>query len=397
MAAKRAVAAVKRGANDEGAEQFRPALPPAAVGEPAEPGGHHPDYLLPPHAAPASASSDPASSALARRPGFARPRARCALPQSALPRLEHRPRRRAPGAHTGAPTPAGPSALPPRSDGCAATLLATPRGGVQQPPGPSSSPSSRGRAPPSGPSRGPPSRAIPPRRPAGRGPPRPVRLRWGCGQRNILPLRRHGVSTFSHGKRQNTTALPPALLAFEPLGFALARLPVCGIYDVYHASVGFDSITRRVDAVPSGSVTRSLEGLRTGGKPSPTPLTLPNGLRATVSRSAGRRSLLSRALKPRALRPPRLYGAPRLRQALAHLNHPSLPGHPASGTPPRGSRGRGRPRLQLSHPGELLDGGEVAPGGALQDPRLLEHIGRREPLGGVVNDPPVLGGNQCLE
>ena len=233
--------------------RFRPALPPAAVGEPAEPGGHHPDYLLPPHAAPASASSDPASSALAS----------LALgpdaPSPKVPSLASNtdPAAGRPGLTTGAPAPAGPSALPPRSDGCAATLLATPRGGVQQPPGPSSSPSSRGRAPPSGPSRGPPSRAIPPRRPAGRGPPRPVRLRWGCGQRNILPLRRHGVSTFSHGKRQNTTALPPALLAFEPLGFALARLPVCGIYDVYHASVGLDSITRRVDAAPSGPVTRS--------------------------------------------------------------------------------------------------------------------------------------------
>ena len=253
MAAKRAVAAVKRGANDEGAEQFRPALPPAAVGEPAEPGGHHPDYLLPPHAAPASASSDPASSALAS----------LALgpdaPSPKVPSLASNtdPAAGAPGLTTGAPAPAGPSALPPRSDGCAATLLATPRGGVQQPPGPSSSPSFRGRAPPSGPSRGPPSRAIPPRRPAGRGPPRPVRLRWGCGQRNILPLRRHGVSTFSHGKRQNTTALPPALLAFEPLGFALPRLPACDVYDVYHASVGLDSITRRVDAVPSGLTIRS--------------------------------------------------------------------------------------------------------------------------------------------
>ena len=97
MAAKRAVAAVKRGASDEGAEQFRPALPPAAVGEPAEPGGHHPDYLLPPHAAPAGPGFV--------RPGFARPRARCAFPQSALPRLEHRPRRRAPGAHDGRPRP----------------------------------------------------------------------------------------------------------------------------------------------------------------------------------------------------------------------------------------------------------------------------------------------------
>ena len=245
MAAKRAVAAVKRGASDEGAEQFRPALSPAAVGEPAEPGGHHPDYLLPPHAAPAPASSALASLALGPD-----------APSPKVPSLASNtdPAAGRPGLTMGAPAPAGPSALPPRSDGCAATLLATPRGGVQQPPGPSSSPSSRGRAPPSGPSRGPPSRAIPPRRPAGRGPPRPVRLRWGCGQRNILPLRRHGFSTFSHGKRQNTTALPPALLAFEPLGFALPRLPVC---DVYHASVGFDSITRRVDAVPSGPVTRS--------------------------------------------------------------------------------------------------------------------------------------------
>jgi hypothetical protein len=95
MAAKRAAAAVKRGANDEGAEEFRPALPPAAVGEPAEPGGHHPDYLLPPHAAPDPASSASASPALAS----------LALPQSALPRLEHRPRRRAPGAHDGRPRP----------------------------------------------------------------------------------------------------------------------------------------------------------------------------------------------------------------------------------------------------------------------------------------------------
>src|SRR5215218_6401090 len=37
--------------------------------------------------------------------------------------------------------------------------------------------------------------------------------------------------------------------------------------------------------------------------------------------------------------------------------------------------GRRRPRLQLSHPGELPYGGEVAPSGALQDPRHLESVG----------------------
>jgi hypothetical protein len=41
---------------------------------------------------------------------------------------------------------------------------------------------------------------------------------------------------------------------------------------------------------------------------------------------------------------------------------------------------RWRPSLQLAHPGQLPDGREVAPGGALQDPRLLEEVGRRASL-----------------
>src|SRR5215217_9010328 len=56
-----------------------------------------------------------------------------------------------------------------------------------------------------------------------------------------------------------------------------------------------------------------------------------------------------------------------------------------------------RPRLQLPHPGELPDGREVASGGALQDPRLLDEVGRRASLGPVAKGLLVLGAHETLQ
>src|SRR5215208_7091394 len=44
---------------------------------------------------------------------------------------------------------------------------------------------------------------------------------------------------------------------------------------------------------------------------------------------------------------------------------------------------RRRRRLQLPHPGKLPHRREVASGGALQNPRLLDEVGRRASLGPV--------------
>src|SRR5215210_3773392 len=49
-----------------------------------------------------------------------------------------------------------------------------------------------------------------------------------------LSLGRYDVSTFSYRKRQNTTALPLALVAFKPLGIALigkARFILCSFFE----------------------------------------------------------------------------------------------------------------------------------------------------------------------
>src|SRR5215212_5155505 len=58
---------------------------------------------------------------------------------------------------------------------------------------------------------------------------------------------------------------------------------------------------------------------------------------------------------------------------------------------------RWRPRLQLPHPGELPDGGEVAPGDALQNPRLLDEVGRRASLGPIAKGLLVLGAHEDLQ
>jgi hypothetical protein len=158
----------------------------------------------------------------------------------------------------GAPVPAGPSRLPPRSGGCGATPPSALQSGVSsvgstllagalRPPWPSSSPSARGRARRGGPSWGPPYLR---RRPSV-GLPWRVRLRRRCGQKTILS--RYDVFP-RRAPKSGASACP---VSFEPPGFALARSSVYGTYDVYDDSISFSFITRRVEEAPSGLATRS--------------------------------------------------------------------------------------------------------------------------------------------
>src|SRR5215213_808054 len=166
-----------------GREELRPVLPFASVGEPAELGGHHLDYLLFPQLVPVSLTLSPKAPSLEVPFPVSDP-----APAPVRPRIMY-----------AAPAPVGLSFLPPpRSGGCGARILsACPSGGLAllsgalRPPLLASSPCARHRDPRGGPSCWPPSPSPPPclRRRLSSGPAWLVRLRWwGRGQGSVGPF-----------------------------------------------------------------------------------------------------------------------------------------------------------------------------------------------------------------